>query len=307
MEIKPASVDESEIILALQRLAYQSEAAIYDDFTLPPLTETLEELKTQFGRKRLLKAVERGQMVGSVRGFLEGTTLHVERLIVHPDCRRRGIGTALLYRIETLFPTARRFELFTGHKSSGNLRLYQRLGYRAFSQQQVNEKVNLVFLEKTIRIRDFQPGDQADKAAFRRLNEEWITRYFFLEKKDRELFDDPDGRILAQGGAILLLESDGRPIGCGALVPKDAETFEVAKMAVTAAHQGHGLGRILLQSCIDRARSLGKKRLFIETNSKLPAAVSLYRKLGFVELPATAWPSSAYARVDLVMELLLPP
>jgi GNAT superfamily N-acetyltransferase len=162
-------------------------------------------------------------------------------------------------------------------------------------------------LEKTIRIRDFQPSDQGDKAAFRRLNEEWITRYFFLEKKDRELFDDPDGRILAQGGVILLLENEGRPIGCCALVPKDAETFEVAKMAVTAAHQGHGLGRILLQSCIDRARLLGKNRLFIETNSKLPAAVSLYRKLGFVELPAAAWPPTAYARVDLVMELLLPP
>jgi GNAT superfamily N-acetyltransferase len=98
---------------------------------------------------------------------------------------------------------------------------------------------------------------------------------------------------------------DGEPVGCCALLKKDDKTFEVAKMAVTAAHQGKGLGRILLQSCIDRARFRGKRRLFLETNSKLEAAVSLYRKLGFVELPPNVWPPSQYARVDLVMELRL--
>jgi GNAT superfamily N-acetyltransferase len=158
-------------------------------------------------------------------------------------------------------------------------------------------------MEKTIRIREFRPGDEA---AFRRLSEEWITRYFSLEAKDRELFDDPQGRVIAQGGLILIMENDGQPVGCCALINKDHETFEIAKMTVAKAHQGRGLGRILLQSCIDRARLRGKKRLFLETNSKLEAAVGLYRKLGFVELPPSAWPPSAYARVDLAMELRLP-
>jgi ribosomal protein S18 acetylase RimI-like enzyme len=128
MEIVPATVDDAESILALQHLAYQTEAAIYDDFTLPPLTETLEDLKARFGDRRFLKAVEDRQLVGSVRAFQDGATCQVEWLIVHPDYRCRGIGTALLDRIETLFPTARRFELFTGNKSAGNLRLYERLG-----------------------------------------------------------------------------------------------------------------------------------------------------------------------------------
>jgi putative acetyltransferase len=156
-------------------------------------------------------------------------------------------------------------------------------------------------MEKTIRVRDFRPSD---KAAFRRLNEEWITRYFAIEKKDWELFDDPEGQILANGGVILILEI-GEPVGCCALVNKDADTFEVAKMAVTEAYQGKGLGRVLLHSCIERAKSLGKKRLFLETNSKLEAAIRLYRKIGFVELLRSAWPPSEYARVDLVMELML--
>jgi GNAT superfamily N-acetyltransferase len=264
---------------------------------------TLEELKARFHDRRFLKAVAGEQVVGSVRAFQEGPTCHVERLIVHPGYRRQGIGAALLNGSETLFATARRFELFTGHKSTGNIRLYERLGYRVFRQERTNAKVTLVFMEKTIRVREFRPGDGA---AFRRLNEEWITRYFSIEEKDRVLFDDPEGQIIAQGGMIFILESDGAPVGCCALINKDEETFEVAKMAITEAHQGKGLGRILLQSCIDRARFWGKKRLFLETNSKLEAAVGLYRKLGFVELSPGTWSPPEYARVDLVMELRLP-
>ena len=87
MEISPAAIEDAEEILALQRLAYQSEASIYDDFTIPPLTETLEGLKARFGDRRFLKAVENGRIVGSVRAFQDKARCHVERLIVHPEYR----------------------------------------------------------------------------------------------------------------------------------------------------------------------------------------------------------------------------
>jgi ribosomal protein S18 acetylase RimI-like enzyme len=150
MEIETANIDDASAILALQHLAYQSEAAIYDDYTLPPLLETLDELTARFENRQFLKAVEGRRIVGSVRAFQEDLSCHVERLIVDPNFRRRGIGTALLRQIETFFPTTRQFELFTGHKSISNIRLYERLGYRAIRQEQVNEKVSLVFMEKRI-------------------------------------------------------------------------------------------------------------------------------------------------------------
>ncbi len=149
MEIKTAIVEDAETILALQRLAYQSEAAIYDDFTIRPLIETLEDIRDRFHDRRFLKATEDGQIVGSVRAFQDGVVCHVERLVVHPDYQRRGIGMALLNMIETCFPAANRFELFAGQKSE-SIRLYERAGYRVVRQERINEKVSFVVMEKTV-------------------------------------------------------------------------------------------------------------------------------------------------------------
>jgi ribosomal protein S18 acetylase RimI-like enzyme len=150
MKILPATDEDAAAILDLQRLAYQTEAAIYDDFTIPPLVEKLDKLRDQFRTKYFLKATEDERIVGSIRAFQNEQICYVERLIVHPDCRNRGIGTTLLRQIEVVHPAAIRFELFTGHKSVNNIRLYERLGYRQFRQEIVNEKLTMVFLEKVI-------------------------------------------------------------------------------------------------------------------------------------------------------------
>jgi ribosomal protein S18 acetylase RimI-like enzyme len=148
MLVTPASIADSAAILALQKLAYQSEAALYNDFNLPPLVETLEDFRSQFTSRVVLKAVDQGKIVGSVRGRQDGETCHVGRLVVHPDYRRQGIGTQLMDQIEASFAVAPRFELFTGHRSAHALRLYECLGYRVFKQEPVHERLLLVFLEK---------------------------------------------------------------------------------------------------------------------------------------------------------------
>ena len=147
-----ASVDDSAAILDLQRLAYQSEAAIYDDFSLPPLTETSEDFRSRFSGRVVLKAVDQGRIVGSVRAYQDGKTCHIGRLIVHPDHQRRGIGTQLMNQIEASFAAVERFELFTGHKSANALRLYERLGYKIFKHEPVHDRLVLVFLEKRRRV-----------------------------------------------------------------------------------------------------------------------------------------------------------
>lgn len=144
-----ATVQDAAEILDLQKVAYQSEAAIYGDDAVPPLMQTLEEMQGDLQEKTVLKAVIDGQIVGSVRAYPEGGTCHIGRLIVAPEYQNRGIGTRLMNEIEGLFGQAQRFELFTGHRSERNLYLYQKLGYRICRQQELSGALTLVFLEKS--------------------------------------------------------------------------------------------------------------------------------------------------------------
>jgi ribosomal protein S18 acetylase RimI-like enzyme len=148
MIIEMAVIGDAEVILSLQKLAYRSEAEIYDDFTIPPLTQTLEEIKKDFENQVFLKAVTDGRIIGSVKAFVKEGTCYVGRLIVHPDFQDRGIGTRLMGRIEEVFKEAQRFEIFTGHKSERNLHLYEKLGYQRFKTVKANEKLTIVYLEK---------------------------------------------------------------------------------------------------------------------------------------------------------------
>jgi ribosomal protein S18 acetylase RimI-like enzyme len=148
MVIEKATILDGEEILSLQKLAYRSEAEIYDDFSIPPLLQTLEEVRKDFENQVFLKTVLNGKIVGSVRAFVKEGTCYIGRLIVHPDFQNQGIGTGLMRGIEETFKEARRFELFTGHKSEKNLHLYEKLGYRVFKTVKANERLTIVFLEK---------------------------------------------------------------------------------------------------------------------------------------------------------------
>lgn len=147
-EILRASLGDGEEILSLQKLAYQSEARIYNDETIPPLLQTLEEIRDEFNAYAFLKAVHGGTIVGSVRAHMTGTTCHIGRLIVHPEWQNRGISTRLMTEAERMHSSAARFELFTGSKSLGNIHLYQKLGYRECRREALSSRAELVYLEK---------------------------------------------------------------------------------------------------------------------------------------------------------------
>ena len=147
-----------------------------------------------------------------------------------------------------------------------------------------------------MRIIAFEPRHAQ---AWRSLNEAWISKHFAIEAKDRAVLDDPKGKILDRGGHIFMAERDGEVIGCVALIAMADGGYEVAKMTVTEAARGTGLGRLLMQACIDKAHAVGAPRLYLETNSSLAPALGLYRAMGFVDLPQRDTP---YARADVFME-----
>lgn len=146
--IEKASIDNAKEILELQKLAYVSEAEIIDDFTIPPLHQTMDEILSEFNDHIFLKAVFDDKIIGSVRVYKEKSTCFIGKLIVHPDHQNQGLGTTLLQKAEMQFPDVNRYELFTGQKSTKNLYLYGKYGYKTLDKKKVSEKLTLIFLEK---------------------------------------------------------------------------------------------------------------------------------------------------------------
>jgi ribosomal protein S18 acetylase RimI-like enzyme len=153
IKIGRAAISDAEEIFALQKLAYRSEAEIYNDFNIPPLVQTLEGIEKDFKDQFFLKAIMNGRIIGSVRAYTREGTCYIGRLIVHPDFQNRGIGTRMMNEIERIFNTFRRFELFTGDRSERNLYLYQELGYKIFKTAKITDQTNIVFLEKKTETR----------------------------------------------------------------------------------------------------------------------------------------------------------
>jgi DNA-binding MarR family transcriptional regulator/N-acetylglutamate synthase-like GNAT family acetyltransferase len=149
-----------------------------------------------------------------------------------------------------------------------------------------------------VEIVDFQPMWQT---AFRKLNEEWITKYFRMEESDYKALDHPKEYILDKGGHIFMALYKGEPVATCALIPMEDGGFELAKMAVSPRAQGLGIGWLIGKACIEKARALGVPRVYLESNTALKPAISLYHKLGFRK---AAGPPSPYERCNIQMELV---
>jgi len=148
LHIEIAAVVDAAEILALQKMAYQSEAEIYGDTSLTPLRQTLDELKGDFNTQVFFKAVMEDNVVGSVRGYMQDQTCHIRRLIVNPLYQNLGIGKKLMMTVERHFLEAKDYDVFTGDKSKRNIFFYKKLGYKPFKYEKVSEKRQRVFMRK---------------------------------------------------------------------------------------------------------------------------------------------------------------
>jgi len=152
-----------------------------------------------------------------------------------------------------------------------------------------------------IIVRAFRPDDAS---AFRDLNLAWIEQYFEVEPEDRAQLEDPEAHILDKGGAILLAELQAEVVGTVGLVPSHtAGTLELIKMSARADLQGRGIGKALMTGAIEKARSLGASRIWLETNDQLAAAKALYLKAGFRELRGDELTATPYDRCNSQMVL----
>ncbi len=137
---------------------------------------------------------------------------------------------------------------------------------------------------------------------FERLNRAWIELYFSMEPIDVEVLSKPEEHIIDPGGAILLARVGKQIAGAVGLKKITENEFEFTKMAVDENFRRKGIAKQLTRSALSKAAVLGATRVILYTQTGLSAAVELYRKTGFREVPME---TGVYKRSDIKMEIEL--
>ena len=146
--ITKAQQKDLEEILKLQHRAYQSEAALFGNKDILPLTQTLDEVIEEYNEGLVLKMTDgSGVIIGSVRAKEKDGTVYIGKLMVRPDHQKKGFGKRLLLEVEKYYP-GKRYELFTSTRSKDNIRLYESAGYREFDRKAVDDELIFVYMEK---------------------------------------------------------------------------------------------------------------------------------------------------------------
>ena len=131
------------------------------------------------------------------------------------------------------------------------------------------------------------------------LNYEWLEKFFKVEERDVLSLSNPKQQIIDKGGFIFYAMLDDQVVGTASLLKLNNYVFELSKMAVTESARGYGIGKLLVQHCVDYAKKLHLKKLILYSNTKLASAIHLYRKFGFIEVSLE---DGVYERANIKME-----
>jgi len=226
--------------------------------------------KSNDGRENYIKLTEKGLAINS----------SMQHQLIDVNA---AVETALLETQSDIWKAIEEWEYLLSEKS---------LLKRVQDEKKLRES-------KAVEIVSYQPKYQS---AFKQLNEEWITTWFKMEDADYKILDHPEEYVIDGGGYILFALLDGKPLGTCALVKRDETTFELSKMAVSPEAKGKGIGWLLGNAAIEKAKEAGFKRLYLESNTVLKPAINLYYKLGFKRI---AGKPSPYERSNIHMEINL--
>jgi len=156
--IAPAAPDDATAILDIQRRAFAQEARLSDNWEIPPLTEALDAVAAHIQSQTVLTARHGTDIIGSVRGIVAGTVCTVRGLSIEPAYQGRGIGSALLRAIEIAHPRVTHFELTTNTVMEGNVRFYERHGYRITELTRYSDRITLAQMRKTAQSESSRPA-----------------------------------------------------------------------------------------------------------------------------------------------------
>ncbi|MGV8093566.1 MAG: GNAT family N-acetyltransferase [Mangrovibacterium sp.] len=248
----------------------------------PSVTKIIQEMTTAGLVEENLKSNDKRR---NVVGLTEKGILLSEKIRIQCTDVDTAIEGIIAEATHNLWEAIEEWEFLLEQKS-----LYRRVQ----EQKKLRES-------KDVQIVEYEPKYQS---AFKMLNEEWISTYFEMEEADYKALNNPKEYILDKGGKIFVALYNNEPLGVCALIKMDDTNydFEMAKMAVSPKAQGKNIGWLLGQAVVNTAKELGASKIYLESNTILKPAISLYYKLGFQKIAGYATP---YKRCNIQMELNL--
>lgn len=175
------------------------------------------------------------------------------------------------------------------------------------SEESLLDRVKEVKKQRESKHIEIVPYKPCYQEAFKVLNEEWINKYFKMEDIDYKVINNPEKYIIEKGGNIFVALYKNEPVGVCALLKIDDRDYdyEMTKLAVSPKVQGKGIGFLLGQTVVNKAKELGGRKLYLESNTVLEPAIHIYQKLGFKKVFDEH--TTSYQRCNIQMELIIDP
>jgi putative acetyltransferase len=137
---------------------------------------------------------------------------------------------------------------------------------------------------------------------FYQLNIEWLDKFNLTEPYDLQLLNNPTLEVIDKGGFIWLAKYNNEVVGTGALINQGNGVYELAKMTVATPYRGKGISKLLLDTCIAKAKEMKAVKLLLFSNHQLTAALKLYEQYGFAYVEVL---DSHFTTADIKMEMIL--
>ena len=154
--------------------------------------------------------------------------------------------------------------------------------------------------DKNVKVVPFEDKYAVD---FKRLNLEWVEKYFNVEEMDKKHLEHPQKNIIEPGGEIYSVIEDGIVNGVCALIFHKEGVYELAKMAVEKESRGKGYGNLLMEAIIEGARVKNTEKIIILSKTQLKAAINLYKKYGFITTRLGQDPDYERGNIEMQLDL----
>jgi DNA-binding MarR family transcriptional regulator/GNAT superfamily N-acetyltransferase len=217
------------------------------------------------------------------KGYVTSAKGTNDRRTTYPALTENGRNIYLIIK-----PIVDRIEkIFFSHSSSTGYDIVDVLSKfeKVIGSKNLYDRVTESIKEEQMKEVKIIPFNKKYRTDFKKLNVEWLKEYFTVEPTDEKMLNNPEKEIIRKGGEVFFALYNDEVVGTCAMIKINEEVFELAKMAVTKPVQGKQVGRKLCLTAIGYAVTKNAKKIALDTNEKLTAAINLYRKLGFVVVP----------------------